>query len=115
MIKENLIAERIAIESYADMAATSGQGPDDAAHDRGILANEEEHADDLASLLATLDPRRGDGRVRGGARGLRGRGRRRPRVLAVTGPSASSSSTTSSATISSRAGPARARWPRSWT
>ena len=57
MIKENLVAERIAIESYSEMARYFGD--DDPTTRRmieGILAMEEEHADDLANLLATLDP-----------------------------------------------------------
>jgi bacterioferritin len=57
MLKENLVAERIAIDSYADMARYVGD--DDPTTRRmleGILAVEEEHADDLATLLATLDP-----------------------------------------------------------
>ena len=57
MLKENLVAERIAIDSYAEMARYIGN--DDPTTRRmleGILAVEEEHADDLATLLATLDP-----------------------------------------------------------
>lgn len=57
MIKENLIAERIAIDSYSEMIRYVGDG--DVTTRRmleGILAMEEEHADDLANLLATLDP-----------------------------------------------------------
>jgi bacterioferritin len=57
MIKENLIAERIAIDSYSEMIRYIGDG--DVTTRRmleGILAMEEEHADDLANLLATLDP-----------------------------------------------------------
>jgi bacterioferritin len=57
MIKEDLVAERVAIDSYADMIRYVGD--DDPTTRRmleGILANEEEHADDLANLLATLDP-----------------------------------------------------------
>ena len=57
MIKEDLVAERIAIDSYAEMARYLGD--DDPTTRRmleGILAVEEEHADDLATLLATLDP-----------------------------------------------------------
>jgi bacterioferritin len=60
MIKENLIAERIAIESYSEMARYFGDNdPTSKRMIEGILANEEEHADDLASLLATLDPSKG--------------------------------------------------------
>ena len=57
MIKEDLVAERVAIDSYADMIRYVGD--DDSTTRRlleGILAMEEEHADDLANLLATLDP-----------------------------------------------------------
>jgi bacterioferritin len=57
MIKEDLIAERIAIDSYGDIVRYLGN--DDVTTRRmmeGILAVEEQHADDLAKLLATLDP-----------------------------------------------------------
>ncbi|MET0553064.1 MAG: ferritin-like domain-containing protein, partial [Vicinamibacteria bacterium] len=50
-------AERIAIDSYAEMIRYIGD--DDTTTKRmleGILAMEEEHADDMANLLATLDP-----------------------------------------------------------
>jgi len=52
MIKENLIAERIAIDSYRDMINFLGN--DDPTTRRmmeDILAVEEEHADDMANLL----------------------------------------------------------------
>jgi bacterioferritin len=56
MIKEDLVAERIAIESYRDIIAwlemrdsTTRRLIED------ILANEEEHAEDLGSLLAELE------------------------------------------------------------
>ena len=52
MIKEDLIAERIAIESYREMIAYLGQ--DDPTTRRilvDILAVEEEHADELSALL----------------------------------------------------------------
>ena len=52
MIKEDLIAERIAIESYREMIAyLGGDDPTTQQMLKGILASEEEHADDLASLL----------------------------------------------------------------
>jgi bacterioferritin len=53
MIKENLIAERIAIESYREMIAYLGDR-DPTTHRmlEAILASEEEHAEDLSSLLA---------------------------------------------------------------
>jgi bacterioferritin len=56
MIKEDLIAERIAIESYTEMINCVGN--DDRTTRRmleGILASEEEHAEDLASLLRDHD------------------------------------------------------------
>ena len=52
MIKENLIAERIAIDSYKEMIAYIGDK--DTTTKRmleGILAMEEEHADDLNGML----------------------------------------------------------------
>ena len=57
MIKEDLVAERIAIDSYREMAQYFG---DRDSTTRGmierILAMEEKHADDLVNLLTTLDP-----------------------------------------------------------
>jgi bacterioferritin len=56
MIREDLIAERIAIDSYTEMIRYIGD--DDITTRRmleGILAVEEEHADDLSSFLADLD------------------------------------------------------------
>ena len=61
MIREDLIAERIAIDSYAELIRWVGD--DDPTTRRmleDILATEEEHADDLADLIATLDPARRD-------------------------------------------------------
>jgi bacterioferritin len=55
MIKEDLIAERIAIESYREMIAYLGeQDPTTRRMLEEILASEEEHADDLSSLLDGL-------------------------------------------------------------
>ena len=57
MIKEDLVAERIAIESYGEIVRFIGdKDPTTRRMLEGILAMEEEHADDLANLLATLDP-----------------------------------------------------------
>ncbi len=56
MIKEDLVAERIAIDSYGEMIRYIGDK--DITTRRmleGILAMEEEHADDLSSLLEDLD------------------------------------------------------------
>jgi bacterioferritin len=50
------VAERIAIESYAEMIRYIGNGdPTTRRMLEGILAMEEEHADDLVSLLARMD------------------------------------------------------------
>lgn len=64
MIKEDLVAERIALESYADIVRYLGD------HDsttrrmmEEILAKEEEHADDLRNLIERLG-----GDVKGGDR-----------------------------------------------
>ncbi len=55
MIKENLIAERIAIESYREMIAYLGdRDPTTQRMLKEILAVEEEHAEDLASILAGM-------------------------------------------------------------
>lgn len=52
MIKEDLIAERIAIDSYGEMIRYIGNDdPTTRVMLEGILAMEEEHADDLSSLL----------------------------------------------------------------
>ena len=55
MIKEDLVAERIAIDSYREMI--NYVNTDDSTTRRmleGILAMEEEHAEDLVSLLVTM-------------------------------------------------------------
>lgn len=52
MIQENLVAERIAIDSYRDMVRYLGdQDPTTSDLLKQILAVEEEHADELADLL----------------------------------------------------------------
>ena len=53
MIRENLVAERIAIDSYREMIRFFGD-KDSTTRTmlEGILATEEEHADELADLLA---------------------------------------------------------------
>jgi bacterioferritin len=52
MIKEDLVAERIAIESYAEIVRWLGDGdPTTRIMMEQILKTEEEHADDLANLL----------------------------------------------------------------
>jgi bacterioferritin len=55
MIKEDLVAERIAIESYRELVAyISEKDPTTRRILEDILASEEEHADDLVSLLEGL-------------------------------------------------------------
>jgi bacterioferritin len=55
MIREDLVAERIAIESYAEIVRWLGdKDPTTRRMLEDILAVEEEHADDLVSMLAEL-------------------------------------------------------------
>ena len=55
MIREDLIAERIAIETYADIVRWLGtDDPTTRTLMENILKMEEEHADDLRSLLSKL-------------------------------------------------------------
>lgn len=55
MIREDLVAERIAIDSYREMITFFGNvDPTSRRMLEGILAMEEEHADDLVSLLEEL-------------------------------------------------------------
>lgn len=57
MIREDLIAERIAIESYRDIIQFLGdKDPTSKRLMEEILAKEEEHADDMADLLVEVDP-----------------------------------------------------------
>jgi bacterioferritin len=57
MITEDLIAERIAIDSYRELIAYVGtDDPTTRKLLEWILAQEEEHAEDLASLLKELGP-----------------------------------------------------------
>lgn len=59
LIEEDLIAERIAIESYQEMIRHFGEhDPTSRRLIEQILGKEEEHAEELASLLLTLDPER---------------------------------------------------------
>jgi bacterioferritin len=52
MIKENLVAERIAIDSYRELIIyLRDQDPTTSQILKGILAVEEEHADELSDLL----------------------------------------------------------------
>ena len=58
MIKENLIAERIAVESYTEMVRYFGDAdPTTRVLLEGILAQEEEHASDMHDLLVAREGR----------------------------------------------------------
>jgi bacterioferritin len=58
MIKEDLVAERIAIDSYKEIVLYLGENdPTTRRMMEEILAKEEEHADDLANLLQDLGHR----------------------------------------------------------
>ena len=58
MIKENLVAERIAIETYRDMARFFGdKDPTSRILIEKILAKEEEHANDMADLMSAHSPK----------------------------------------------------------
>jgi bacterioferritin len=62
MIREDLIAERIAIESYRDIIQFLGdKDPTSKRLMESILAKEEEHADDMADLLFAVEPDTGEG------------------------------------------------------
>lgn len=64
MIKENLVAERIAIDSYRDIVQYLGEkDPTTRRMMEGILAVEEEHADDLADLLVAF-PEKSEAKAR---------------------------------------------------
>jgi len=56
MIKEDLVAERVAIDSYGEMIRyIDDADPTTKRMLEGILAKEEEHAEDMSNLLAKLD------------------------------------------------------------
>jgi bacterioferritin len=62
MIKEDLIAERIAIDSYRSIIQYLGdQDPTSKRVMERILEKEEEHADDLADMLFAVEPDTGEG------------------------------------------------------
>jgi bacterioferritin len=57
MIRENLVAERIAIYAYREMIRFFGDGdPTSRIMMEEILAKEEEHADELSDLLFAVEP-----------------------------------------------------------
>ena len=58
MLREDLVAERIAVESYSEIVRWIGDGdPTTRRLMERILEKEEEHADDLASLLEGVGQR----------------------------------------------------------
>jgi bacterioferritin len=62
MIREDLIAERIAISSYREIVQFLGdKDPTSKRLMEQILAKEEEHADDMADLLFAVEPNTGEG------------------------------------------------------
>jgi len=61
MIREDLVAERIAIETYHEIVKYFGEkDPTSRIMMEEILAKEEEHADDLADLLFAIEPQTGE-------------------------------------------------------
>jgi bacterioferritin len=55
MVREDLVAERIAIESYSEIIRYLGENdPTSRRLMEEILANEEEHAEDMKTLLETI-------------------------------------------------------------
>ena len=62
MIREDLIAERIAIESYRDIISYLGEGdPTTRKLFEAVLAVEEEHAEDMLSLIENVNRQAGGG------------------------------------------------------
>jgi bacterioferritin len=60
MIREDLVAERIAVETYREIVNYFGEhDPTSRLMMEEILAKEEEHADDLVNLLFAVEPRTG--------------------------------------------------------
>ena len=63
MIREDLVAERIAIETYSEIVRwLANDDPTTRSLIEGLLKVEEEHADDLSTLLETLKPKKKKGR-----------------------------------------------------
>jgi bacterioferritin len=57
MIREDLVAERIAVATYREIVTYFGQDdPTSRTMMEAILAEEEEHADELADLLFAIEP-----------------------------------------------------------
>jgi bacterioferritin len=61
MIREDLVAERIVIETYRELARYFGhKDPVSRRLMEDILADEEEHADELADMLFAVEPESGE-------------------------------------------------------
>jgi bacterioferritin len=61
MIREDLIAERIAVETYREIIRFFGdKDPTSRLMMEEILSKEEEHADEMADLLFMVDPKSGE-------------------------------------------------------
>lgn len=68
MIREDLVAERIAIESYSEIVRYLGQNdPTSRRVMEEILAKEEEHAEDLRSLIQSVSEAEEQHRARSGS------------------------------------------------
>jgi len=67
MIREDLVAERIAIESYSEIIRWLGSDdPTTRSLMEDILKKEEEHADDLVNLIKTMDPKKAESKGKTG-------------------------------------------------
>lgn len=65
MIREDLVAERIAVESYSEIIRWLGSDdPTTRNLIENILKKEEEHADDLSNMLKTFNPEPADVKVK---------------------------------------------------
>jgi bacterioferritin len=60
LLREDLLAERVVIKMYSDIVTFFGSAdPVSRRMFEGILKDEEDHADDIADLLYTVDPESG--------------------------------------------------------
>ena len=65
MIREDLVAERIAVESYSEIIQWLGNDdPTTRNLLEDILKKEEEHADDLSNMLKTFKPEKAPGQIK---------------------------------------------------
>jgi bacterioferritin len=61
LLREDLLAERVVIKIYGDIIKFFGEAdPVSRRMFEDILADEEDHADEIADLLYTVDPKTGD-------------------------------------------------------